>query len=152
LLATRARGRAVVVAFWHDSIPLLPLMVTRLGWPGHPTVLLSWHRDAEIAARVVSRFGLTCVHGSSTRGWVGGLLALLAARARRRGGGRGGPSGPAPRGQAGRGRARTRAGPPGPRLGRGRRAGARPRGLGSHADPVAVRACGAGDGPAAPLR
>jgi lysophospholipid acyltransferase (LPLAT)-like uncharacterized protein len=78
----RAAGRQVVAAFWHDGIPLLPLLVTRLRWPGRVSVMLSWHRDAEIAAQALRHLGIRAVRGSGTRGWLGALRGLLAARAR----------------------------------------------------------------------
>ena len=48
VFARRRRGEQVLAAFWHDGIVLLPLVVTRLRWPGTVNVMLSWHRDAEI--------------------------------------------------------------------------------------------------------
>jgi hypothetical protein len=78
----RRRGERIIAAFWHDSIVLTPLLVARLRWPGSVTVMLSWHRDAEIAARALRRLGIDSVHGSSTRGWLGGLRGLLDAEAR----------------------------------------------------------------------
>jgi lysophospholipid acyltransferase (LPLAT)-like uncharacterized protein len=77
----RRRGERYIGAFWHDTIVLNPLLVTRLAWPGRVSVMLSWHRDAEIAARALARLGIDVVHGSSTRGWLGGLRGLLAAHA-----------------------------------------------------------------------
>ena len=82
LVSRRVRGERMMAAFWHDGIALMPLLVTRLGWPGSVTVLLSWHRDAEIAARAMRHLGIHAVRGSSTRGGVGGLRGLLAARER----------------------------------------------------------------------
>jgi len=81
VLERRRRGERIIAAFWHDTIALMPLVVTRLRWPGHVTVMLSWHRDAEIAARAVGRLGIQSVHGSSRRGWLGGLRGMLAANA-----------------------------------------------------------------------
>lgn len=78
----RARGQHVIGVFWHDTIMLTPLLFTRLRWPGSVTVMLSWHRDAEIAARALRWLGIASVHGSSTRGWLGGLRGLLHARRR----------------------------------------------------------------------
>ena len=78
----RRHGEPVLAAFWHEGIVLLPLLVIRLRWPGSVSVLLSWHRDAEIAAQAMHRLGIRAVRGSSRRGWVGGLRGLLAARAR----------------------------------------------------------------------
>ena len=79
--ASRA-GAQVIAVFWHDTILLAPLMVTRLRWPRTVTVMLSWHRDAEIAAQAMHRLGIRAVRGSSTRGRLGALRGLLAARAR----------------------------------------------------------------------
>jgi hypothetical protein len=80
--ARRRRGEQVLAAFWHDGIVLLPLLVARLGWPGKVNVMLSWHRDAEIAAQALRHLGIRAVRGSGTRGWLGGLRGLLAARGR----------------------------------------------------------------------
>jgi hypothetical protein len=80
--ARRPHGAQLLVAFWHDAIPLLPLLVTRCGWPGTVNVMLSWHRDAEIAAQAIRHLGIRAVRGSDTRGRLGGLRGLLAARAR----------------------------------------------------------------------
>ena len=77
-----ARGERAVFAFWHDTLVLLPLMVTTVYPPAHVAVMLSWHRDAEIAAQAIRRLGLRAVRGSGTRGWLGALRGLLAAHAR----------------------------------------------------------------------
>ena len=39
----------------------------------------SIHRDGEIITRVIKRFGISTVRGSSTRGWMGGLKGMLEA-------------------------------------------------------------------------
>jgi lysophospholipid acyltransferase (LPLAT)-like uncharacterized protein len=82
VVGRRRDGEHILAAFWHDGIVLLPLVVTRLRWPGKVNVLLSWHRDAEIAAQAMGRLGIQAVRGSSARGWLGGLRGLLAARRR----------------------------------------------------------------------
>jgi hypothetical protein len=84
VLGRRRRGERMLVAFWHEGVPLVPLLVARLGWPDRPVVLLSWHSDGEIAARALRRLGIDSVRGSSTRGWVGGLRGLLQSHARGR--------------------------------------------------------------------
>ena len=78
----RRRGEPILVAFWHEGIPVVPLLVVRLRWPGRAMVMLSWHRDAEIAAQAMRRLGIGAVRGSGTRGWLGALRGLLAARDR----------------------------------------------------------------------
>jgi len=82
VFARRRRGEQVLAAFWHDGIVLLPLLATRFRWPGTVNAMLSWHRDAEIAAQALRWLGIRAVRGSATRGWLGGLRGLLAARAR----------------------------------------------------------------------
>src|SRR5207244_12340307 len=77
-----ARGEHAVFAFWPDTLVLLPLMVTAVYPRARVAIMLSWHRDAEIAAQAIRRLGIRAVRGSATRGWLGGLRGLLAARAR----------------------------------------------------------------------
>ncbi|TMA99713.1 MAG: DUF374 domain-containing protein [Deltaproteobacteria bacterium] len=77
-----ARGERALFAFWHDTLVLLPLMVTAVYPRARVAVMLSWHRDAEIAAQAVRRLGIRAVRGSSTRGWLGALRGLLGAHAR----------------------------------------------------------------------
>ena len=62
-------GKRVIIAFWHARQLMMPL--TYRGSQAH--ILISQHRDGEIIARIVERFGFQCVRGSSTRG---GALAL----------------------------------------------------------------------------
>lgn len=75
----RLAGERAVYAFWHESLVLVPVLLRQLRPNLHPTVLLSWHRDAEIAAQAVRQLGVRVVRGSTTRGGVGGLRGLLAA-------------------------------------------------------------------------
>jgi lysophospholipid acyltransferase (LPLAT)-like uncharacterized protein len=82
VLAAHARGERVVWATWHDGIVLLPLMVMRVEPRLRPRVVLSWHRDAEIAAQAVRRFGVSVTRGSEARGWMGAVRGMLEAHAR----------------------------------------------------------------------
>ncbi len=81
-LGARRRGERAIYAFWHDTLALMPLVVTRVYPAARAVVMLSWHRDAEIAAQAMRRFGIRAVRGSSTRGGIGALRGLLAAAAR----------------------------------------------------------------------
>ncbi|HJQ84646.1 MAG TPA: hypothetical protein VKA21_11245, partial [Candidatus Binatia bacterium] len=38
MFARRRAGEQMLVAFWHEGIPLAPLLVTRLRWAGRPAV------------------------------------------------------------------------------------------------------------------
>ncbi|HKQ33874.1 MAG TPA: lysophospholipid acyltransferase family protein [Nitrospiraceae bacterium] len=63
------QGRHIILAFWHAQQLMVPI-----GYRGtRGNVLISQHRDGEIIARVIARFGHGAVRGSSTRG---GALAL----------------------------------------------------------------------------
>src|SRR5262249_22996118 len=82
VLDAQARGERVVLASWHDGILLFPLLKVRVHPSFRPRVVLSWHRDGEIAAQAVRRFGVMASRGSATRGWLGAVRGLLAAHAR----------------------------------------------------------------------
>jgi lysophospholipid acyltransferase (LPLAT)-like uncharacterized protein len=41
------------------------------------TFLVSWHRDGELITRVMKRFGMNPTRGSSTRGGLRALYALI---------------------------------------------------------------------------
>ena len=83
-----AAGAPVVVAFWHERLPMMPmlwLLARRLpegrASRARAHVLVSRHRDGQFIGAVISRFKLDVVLGSSSRGGtasVRNLLALLA--------------------------------------------------------------------------
>jgi lysophospholipid acyltransferase (LPLAT)-like uncharacterized protein len=63
------------VAHWHgDELALMPRF-------GHlaPTILVSHSKDGELMARGTRALGYRVIRGSSTRGAVGGLIALIKA-------------------------------------------------------------------------
>jgi lysophospholipid acyltransferase (LPLAT)-like uncharacterized protein len=71
--ALRAAGRPVAFAFWHGQ--MLPLV-----WQHRDegvAILVSSHRDGEIIARIIHRFGFRTVRGSSSRGAGRALLGLV---------------------------------------------------------------------------
>ena len=78
----------VIVAFWHECLPLMPA-----GWAelrrGNPqrraAALISRHRDGRFIAAIMTRFGVDSVHGSSAKPGgrdKGGAAALRAMLAR----------------------------------------------------------------------
>lgn len=80
--AAVARGGLVVIGFWHERLPLMP-MLWRIAQdrypvlrPLQPHVLVSRSRDGRFIGDVVGRFGLRLVHASSSSGGGVGLLAL----------------------------------------------------------------------------
>ncbi|HEX5327438.1 MAG TPA: lysophospholipid acyltransferase family protein [Acetobacteraceae bacterium] len=78
-----AAGRPVIVAFWHERLPLMPmlwLLSRKLpeARAGRVHVLVSQHRDGRFIGAVVRRFGIEVVLGSSRRGGAAGIRSLLA--------------------------------------------------------------------------
>lgn len=67
------QGKRVILAFWHAQQLMMPL-----GFPGlEAHVLISQHRDGELIRRIVARFGLEAVRGSSTRGGAEAFRKLI---------------------------------------------------------------------------
>ena len=87
-MAPHAAGAPVVVAFWHERLPMMPMLWLKARqtpeWRHNRNrahVLVSQHRDGRFIGAVVSRFALDVVLGSSSRGGVKStrmLLSLLA--------------------------------------------------------------------------
>lgn len=69
----RANEGRYILAFWHSRWVLMPY-----SYPGGKmAVLLSRHRDAELLAQVLRRFGLDTARGSSTRGGFEGMRSVV---------------------------------------------------------------------------
>jgi len=79
MLERRAGGERFIFAAWHDGLVLLPLVLRHVPAGFKPRALISWHRDAEIAAQALRGFGVRVMRGSSTRGAIGALRGLLDA-------------------------------------------------------------------------
>jgi lysophospholipid acyltransferase (LPLAT)-like uncharacterized protein len=84
-LAPFAGQGAVIAAFWHECLPLMPALWFRVR-ADHPAremkVLISLHRDGRFIADVMRRVGMGIVHGSSAKngrnkGGAGALRNLL---------------------------------------------------------------------------
>jgi lysophospholipid acyltransferase (LPLAT)-like uncharacterized protein len=73
----RAEKRPFVFALWHGQ--LLPLVMQHR-FEG-VKILISEHRDGEMIARIIGRFGLSAIRGSTTRGAARALLAMCDALA-----------------------------------------------------------------------
>ncbi|HEX4174212.1 MAG TPA: DUF374 domain-containing protein [Acetobacteraceae bacterium] len=83
-MAPHAAGAPVIVAFWHERLPMMPMLwlKARRSPEGRRArnrahVLVSQHRDGRFIGAVVSRFALNVVMGSSTRGGAKSLRLLL---------------------------------------------------------------------------
>ena len=75
-LARAQRGERVILAFWHNR----QIGFLRLASVLRPVrVLVSRHGDGEIITRIMQRFGVGTVRGSSTRGATSALRQMIAA-------------------------------------------------------------------------
>jgi lysophospholipid acyltransferase (LPLAT)-like uncharacterized protein len=110
------RDIPVIIAFWHECLPLMPAgwAELRRGNPGRRgAVLISRHRDGRFIAAILTRFAIDTVHGSTTLPTArkqtrdkGGAAALRALLSRLRAGDAvivtpDGPRGPARQAAAG---------------------------------------------------
>jgi hypothetical protein len=82
-LAEIASGRPLVIAFWHERLPVIPALF-RLAREQEaavgrvtPHVLVSRHRDGRFIGDAVARFGVRMVYGSSSRGGARALVELV---------------------------------------------------------------------------
>ncbi|TCZ66133.1 lysophospholipid acyltransferase family protein [Roseicella aquatilis] len=82
------RPRPVIAAFWHERLPMMPMLwqEARRRVPGlrgrQAHVLVSRHRDGRFIGAVVRRFDLAMVHASTNRGGATGMRVLLRMLAR----------------------------------------------------------------------
>ena len=67
-------GQPFVGAFWHGRMMMIPMAWRRMA-PMH--ILISTHRDGRIIADVIARFGVQSVSGSTGRGAIAALRALV---------------------------------------------------------------------------
>ncbi len=72
--AFAARGEGFIGVFWHGRMLMLPLI-----YPGKKIhILISIHRDGEIIANVMKRFGFDLVRGSSSKGGLAALREMIS--------------------------------------------------------------------------
>ncbi len=67
-------GKPFILAFWHGRLLMMPYC-----WNRDKTIhmLISQHRDGRIIARTVGHFGIGTVAGSTSRGGLAALRAML---------------------------------------------------------------------------
>jgi hypothetical protein len=74
------RGERVLLTFWHGR--LLGMAIGARITDARVCILVSRHRDGEIADRVLRHWGVETVRGSTTRGAVAGFRRLVLAHRR----------------------------------------------------------------------
>lgn len=84
-LARIAAGQPLILAFWHERLPLITPMF-RLASQQEPAaaklsprVLVSRHRDGRFIGDAVARFGYRMIYGSSRRGGAPALVEMIRA-------------------------------------------------------------------------
>lgn len=81
-LALAIGGPPYIVAFWHERLPLMPmlwLMYRRRprALPRRVHVLVSRHRDGRFIGDVIARFRMNVILGSSSRGGAASLREMV---------------------------------------------------------------------------
>lgn len=75
LRASWARGERAILCCWHNRLLMLPVVAA-----GEPVcILVSQHRDGDLATGLLGAWGIATVRGSTTRGAVAGSLRLIDA-------------------------------------------------------------------------
>ena len=69
-------GKNAIFAFWHGQLLMMPFISPKFP-PYTRAVLISQHRDGEMIARIMRRFGYLAVRGSKSRGGFGALRLVL---------------------------------------------------------------------------
>lgn len=78
-------GQPIIAAFWHERLPMMPMLwrfAQQKGAPMRTAVLVSRHADGRLIGRLIARFDLEAVHGSTSRdgrdrGGAAGLRQML---------------------------------------------------------------------------
>jgi len=84
-LALVAAGQPLILAFWHERLPMIPPLfaLARAQEPAvgrlTPRVLVSQHRDGRFIGAAVARFGVRMLYGSSRRGGAQAMAGMLRA-------------------------------------------------------------------------
>jgi len=66
-----------IFAFWHNRILMMPYLYERFCPGRRMLMLVSRSRDGEFITRIMSRFGIDGVRGSSSKGGMGALREMV---------------------------------------------------------------------------
>ncbi len=79
-LAVLSQDQPVIVAFWHETLPTMPVLwreARKAGMKRPAVVLASRHRDGQLVGMIVQSLGVGLVSGSSSNGGASGLQELV---------------------------------------------------------------------------
>lgn len=74
-----AEDKPVIVAVWHEALPLIPILwgeAGKLGMKRPAVALISQHRDGQMIGSILQRFGIGMVSGSSSKGGIASTREL----------------------------------------------------------------------------
>ena len=74
-----AASPPLIVVFWHETLPSMPVFWLRWQPARQAVVLASQHRDGQLIGAAVRHLGIGLIQGSSSRGGAAGLRGLLRA-------------------------------------------------------------------------
>jgi len=70
-------GRNMIVASWHNRLITLPYYYRYMYDLKNLTMMVSKSRDGEMFKRLLAKFDIECVRGSTTRGGLSGVKSLI---------------------------------------------------------------------------
>lgn len=73
--ALTRNGTPIIIAFWHGRQVMMPLAYRGKA----ASILISQHRDGEIIATIMKKFGFYAIRGSTSRGGIPALRKLVSA-------------------------------------------------------------------------
>ncbi|MDE2319022.1 MAG: DUF374 domain-containing protein [Rhodospirillales bacterium] len=79
-LTVLAENKPVIAAFWHETLPTMPVLwreANKAGTKRPAVVLASRHRDGQLIGNIARAFGVGLVSGSSSNGGAAGMHELV---------------------------------------------------------------------------
>lgn len=79
-LRLMAAERPLIVAFWHETLPTMPLFwreARKQGMTRQAAALVSRHRDGQMVGGVIRKLGIKLVTGSSSKGGAASMQELI---------------------------------------------------------------------------
>lgn len=79
-LKLMAAGEPIIVAFWHETLPTMPVLwhqARRAGMKRPAVALVSQHRDGQMVGNIIKKLGIGLVSGSSSKGGAASMSELV---------------------------------------------------------------------------
>jgi hypothetical protein len=79
LASLKNQHKNIVFAFWHGRQLMMPFLYQKIHQQEKLAILISQHRDGEYISRIIQRFGIDSIRGSTYRGALKGLKQMIRA-------------------------------------------------------------------------